>query len=65
MARCRACDIELYGTYVPHLNKHTNQEDDLCGTCKRLSAIDYEEKEYTCGQYPQEGVTSPRGAGYE
>lgn len=65
MARCRACDIELYGTYVPHLNKNTGQEDDLCGTCKRLSAIDYEERQYIGGENPHEGLTPPRGSGYE
>lgn len=65
MSRCKACDMPLYGKYSPNLNQHTHQEDDLCTVCNALSKIEYDEREYVCGDNPREGVTSPVGSGYE
>lgn len=59
MSRCKACDTPLTNKHTPVYNKHSGEEEDLCGTCVRLSKVTELPHEYLFGMHPQEGLTQP------
>lgn len=59
MSRCTACNTPIGVSDAPIINKYTHQEEDLCTTCRHLVYNSYVEPEYTCGRYPQTGITIP------